>query len=252
MIGIITGSESQNGYYEQATKIIRMVESILFSLNTVMSARQSYLFAQKKYDEIRDKIYKSFDYLFFIGIGTMFGIIGIARNFVPWFFGQGYEPVISILYFMAPLPVVISLSNILGCQYLTPSGQRTRSTKGIVTGAVVNLTLNAALIPLYSSVGATIASVCAEGVISIIYMHMSKEYVSWKFLFSISWRKLLSGCAMMIIVLLIGLKWNGNIWITFLQIIVGALAYSIILYFMKDKSVIEVFKLLKEKIHGRA
>lgn len=30
MIGAITNSEELNGYYEQATKIIRMVESLLF------------------------------------------------------------------------------------------------------------------------------------------------------------------------------------------------------------------------------
>ena len=30
MIGAITKSEELNGYYEQATKIIRMIESLLF------------------------------------------------------------------------------------------------------------------------------------------------------------------------------------------------------------------------------
>lgn len=83
MIGVITKSSDQNGYYEQATKIVRMIQSLLFSLNTVMTSRQSYLFAEKKYDEIKDKINKSFDYLFGIAIAAMFGLQGIAANFVP-------------------------------------------------------------------------------------------------------------------------------------------------------------------------
>lgn len=85
MIGAITNSEELNGYYEQATKIIRMVESLLFSLNTVMVSRQSYLFAEGKTDEIKEKIDKSFEFLF----GTCSAIyvwnLGSSRKF--WFLG---------------------------------------------------------------------------------------------------------------------------------------------------------------------
>ena len=104
MIGAITNSEELNGYYEQATKIIRMVESLLFSLNTVMVSRQSYLFAEGKTDEIKEKIDKSFEFLFALAVPFMFGIWGVAENFVPWFFGNGYKPVVMLLYLMSPLP----------------------------------------------------------------------------------------------------------------------------------------------------
>ena len=76
MIGAITNSEELNGYYEQATKIIRMVESLLFSLNTVMVSRQSYLFAEGKTDEIKEKIDKSFEFLFALVVPFMFWNLG--------------------------------------------------------------------------------------------------------------------------------------------------------------------------------
>ena len=85
MIGAIIKSEELNGYYEQATKIIRMIESLLFSLNTVMVSRQSYLFAEGRTEEIKDKINKSFEFIFALAVPIMFGIWGAARNFVPWF-----------------------------------------------------------------------------------------------------------------------------------------------------------------------
>ena len=252
MIGAITKSSDQNGYYEQATKIVRMVQSLLFSLNTVMTSRQSYLFAEKKYDEIKDKINKSFDYLFGIAIAAMFGLQGIAANFVPWFFGKGYEPVITLLYVMAPLPLIICISNILGSQYLTPSGQRVRSSKGIIAGAIVNFILNSALIPFYESIGATIASVVAESVISIIYMYMSKGYATWRYLGKIAWKKIIAGAVMLIIVVILGNGWSGSVAMTLIQIIAGGLVYVLLLAVLKDSFFKHIVGMAKEKIHGKS
>ena len=56
-------------------------------------------------------------------IGSMFGVVAIASDFVPVFFGEGYEPVIDLLYLMAPLIVIIGISNCIGTQYYTPIGK---------------------------------------------------------------------------------------------------------------------------------
>lgn len=250
MIGAITKSSDQNGYYEQATKVVRMIQSLLFSLNTVMTSRQSYLFAEKRYDELKDKINKSFDYLFGIAIASMFGLQGIAANFVPWFFGKGYDSVVPLLYVMALLPFVICISNVLGNQYLTPSGQRVRSSKGIIAGAVVNFVLNSTLIPFYASIGAAVASVIAEAVISVIYMHMSKGYASWGYLIRISWKKFIAGIVMLGIVVFIGRGRSGSIVTTLIQILGGGLVYISILSVLKDSFIGSVIQMFKEKIHG--
>lgn len=251
MIGAITKSESQNGYYEQATKIIRMVESLLFSLNTVMTSRQSYLFIEGRIDEIKDKINKSFEYLFALAIAFMFGILAVAQNFVPWFFGKGYGPVVTILYVMSPLPLVICISNILGSQYLTPSGQRVRSSKGIITGAVTNFILNSLLIPRFQASGATVASVAAELVISIIYVHMSKGYVSWRQLGRIAWKKLLAGFVMFCAVWFIGRGHEGSIIITIIQILAGACVYGLLLLLLKDTFADDAIKMVRERLAKR-
>lgn len=248
MIGAITNSESQNGYYEQATKIIRMAESLLFSLNTVMSARQSYLFAEGRTNEIKDKINKSFEFLFSLAIPFMFGIIGVARNFVPWFFGKGYEPVVTLLWLMSPLPVVICISNILGNQYLTPSGQRARSSKGIIAGAITNFILNSILIPHYGANGATVASVAAEFVISAIYIRMSKGFITWKQIGSVAWKKIIASLVMLCVVLMIGHDYAGSLLITIVQVIIGTLTYGIVLVLLKDTFAKEAFTMVKKKV----
>ena len=244
MIGAITESESQNGYYEQATKIIRMIESLLFSLNTVMSARQSYLFGEERFGEVKEKIQKSFEYLFALAIPFMFGIMGVAENFVPWFFGKGYQPVVLLLILMSPLPFVISISNILGSQYLTPSGQRARSSKGIIAGAITNFILNAALIPRFGANGATVASVAAEFVISMIYVHMSKGFISWKQIWQVAWKKMLAGLIMFLAVWMIGRGYSVSIVITVVQAVCGAAIYGIILILLHDTFIKDALKMV--------
>ena len=111
---------------------------------------------------------------------------------------------------MSPLPLVICISNIMGSQYLTPSGQRARSSKGIIAGAVTNFLLNLALIYKYGANGATLASVVAECVISAIYVHMSKGFINWKKILNVLWKKLLAGFVMFWAVLFIGGNYQGS------------------------------------------
>lgn len=87
LIGIITTSDSENGYYEQATKVINIVKSVCFNaINGVMMARASFLFSQnniEKFHELRDTTYNLTS---FLSVGASFGILGVARDFVPMFF----------------------------------------------------------------------------------------------------------------------------------------------------------------------
>lgn len=243
LIGAITGSAFQNGYYEQATKIINIVKSVVFvAVNSVMSARISYLFAEEKYNEVKAKISKSMDFIYLLGYGSLFGLTGIASKFVPIFFGEGYEPVITLLYMMSPLVIIIGTSHCLGSQYYTPIGQRKRSAKVIVLGAVINLCLNLLLIPKFLSYGATIASVVAEITIAVLYVNMSAGYMTWRQLAYMSWKRLVAGSIMCLIVCLVSrfMSLNGVIALLIL-IMSGASIYILILWLLHDSMLIELF-----------
>ena len=82
----------------------------------------------------------------------VFGVSAISCNFVPIFFGPGYDKVAYLIMAMAPIVLIIAISNILGLQYLTPSGQIKKSNRAIIIGAITNLIMNITLIylPYYS------------------------------------------------------------------------------------------------------
>lgn len=245
LIGAITHDTYQNGYYEQANKIMRMTYTVSFiAINSVMSSRISYLFSENKHNEIKNRIRRTMDFIFLIGFGCAFGVVGVANRFVPAFFGSGYGDVVNLLCYMSPLIIIVGISNCLGANYYTPSGQRVRSAKVIVLGSVINLILNLLMIPFIGATGAVIASIVAETVISVLYVCMSGEYMSVKLLLTLSWKRVICGAIMLLIVILFG-KYSpyGNIATTIIQATVGAAIYLGSLFIMQDNLLRELINM---------
>ena len=236
LIGALTGSSYQNGYYEQATKVINIIKSLAFvSINAVMGARLSYLFAEKKYKEIHNRIERSMNFILLIGFGCTFGLIGIASNFIPVFFGDGYGPVIPIIYLMSPLILIIGVSNCLGGQYYIPSNQRKKSAKIIILGAIINFCFNLFLIPNFGAEGAAVGSLIAESVITMLYIRLSNGYITIALLWRISRKRLLSGLTMCLVVMYIGTFINlKGAFLISIQIFAGVCLYTTILMLFKD------------------
>lgn len=248
MIGVITQNANENGYYEQATKIINILKSITFTaLNSVLGARIAYLFSEKKYDEIKSRIALSLDFIFFIGMAFFFGLLSVSESFVPIFFGQGYDQVIYLLYVFSPIVVIIGVSNCLGSQYYTPAGLRSQSAKYIIIGSVLNLLLNLVFIPVFRSKGAVISSVLAELLITFLYVKNSNGYVDFKQLASYFNPRFIAGFIMYLIVLFIKQYLPNDLLGLLIQVLIGGMTYFMITYLQKDN----ILQILKAKLSER-
>lgn len=250
LIGAITQNEYENGYYEQATKIINMAKTAVFgAVNSVMGARISFLFSENRVNEIKQRLRKSVDFILLLGFGAMFGIIGVSQTFVPVFFGEGYEAVINILYCMSPLIIIIGISNCLGAQYYTPAGLRAESAKYIIIGSFVNLIMNLIFIPTLGSIGATVASIIAELTIAILYLIRCNGYLTVNYICIVSYKRVLAGIVMSLAVYFIGKFWkNPGVTSLIVQIITGASLYFTLLFILKDKLQTEFTQIIIKKI----
>lgn len=249
LIGVLTKEPKENGYYEQAIKIIHMASAVTYtSLNTVLSSRNSYLFKENKEKEIKNKIDLSINYILFLGIGMFFGIMVVIDKFVPIFYGEGYNEVSVLIKILSPLIFIIGISNCLGSQYYTPSGLRKKSTNFIIVGACANLILNLLLIPKFWSRGAAIATVAAELIITLLYLKFCNNFYSLKMVIKSSWKKIIAGILMAILILPIKLINISDIGILVIQIGIGILVYITSLFILKDKFVKQILKIIKEKI----
>ena len=178
-----------------------------------------------------------------MGFACVFGLIGIAKKFVPFFFGDGYEPVVQLLYVFAPIIIIIGISNCMGSQYYTPSGRRAQSAKFIIAGSCVNLCLNLLLIPKQGSKGAAIASIIAELTITVLYVAKSDGYMSVKLIIAHAWKRIVAGVIMCVCVYGLGEIIHMNEIITLVvQVVCGAIIYLGILAIMKDVMMKELLR----------
>lgn len=248
LLGLITSDVTQNGYYQQAEKIINLAKSIVFtSINAVVGVRNSYLFAEKQFDEIHQRIKTSFEFIFFMGFGCCFGIMGVAKSFVPMFFGPGYDPVVGLLYIFCPIIVIIGISNCLGSQYYTPCGKRKQSANYLIVGAVVNLYLNLLFISRFGAYGAAVASVIAETVITVLYVKFSDGYGNIKLLIDTGAKKLIAGIGMFVVVYLMNNIQVNSLVLVVAQVMVGAVVYGLLLVLLRDKWTCEIIKTVVRK-----
>lgn len=236
LLGLITSDAAQNGYYQQAEKIINLAKSVVFTaLNSVVGVRNAYLFAEKRFDEIHKKIEVSLNYIFFMGFGCCFGIMGVAKTFVPFFFGAGYDQVIGLLYIFSPIIVIVGVSNCLGSQYYTPCGKRKESTNYLIIGSVVNLILNLLMIPRFGAEGAAIASVIAETVVSVLYVRFSCGYGNVSVLLKTGGKKMIAGIFMFSIAFYLNRLQMNSLVVLAIQVVVGCCAYIAILLVLRDE-----------------
>lgn len=249
LIGVITGEPKENGYYEQAIKIINMASAVTFtSLNTVLSSRNSYLFTENKEEEIKNKIHLSINYILFIGIGIVFGLIAVADKFVPLFFGAGYDEVVGLIKMLSPLVIIIGISNCLGSQYYNPAGLRNKSAKFIVIGACVNFVLNLLFIPKFWSKGAAIATIIAETTITLLYLKYCNGFYSIKYILKYGWKKFIAGIAMFGIIYFINNLDFNTFTIMVIQILTGIFVYITIALALKDEFILNIINKVQERV----
>lgn len=252
MLGIITGTEIENGYYEQAYKIVTMSLTIIISLNTVMAPRMAYLYKENKMDEIKTRLLKSMKFTLLLGIPMSIGLSLISSDFVGWFFGPGYDKVELLLVVFAPMILIIALSNCLGGQCLTPCGMRSKSAKALFCGAITNFVINLFLIPKFGSLGAVIASVLAELVITILYLFLAKNYINIKDILKSGYKYLICSLIMGLVIFVINIFLPANIISTFAEISCGGIIYLLLLIFIfKDDILWEFINLIKNKFFKR-
>jgi O-antigen/teichoic acid export membrane protein len=254
-------SDLENGYYEQSEKIVKMAMTIITSLGTVMIPRNSTEFANGNQEKVKSNIYFATNFVWILGVPLMLGIAAIAPNVVPWFFGKGFEKCVLLMQLFTPLILIIGFSNVFGLQYLIPTKRDGKFTIAIVSGAITNIILDSIMIYFWWSIGAVIATLVAETVVTSVMMIMIRKEISFKRIIFQSWKYLIAGGAMFACVYVTQHYLSPTILNTFLLILEGIAVYALLVLLMRDRFSLDLIhrgilkiKQIREKVrrHGKA
>lgn len=247
MLGILSNNMSEVGFYSQAQRLVQVALKFITALGTVMMPHVSDAFSCKDFKKINKSIMKSMRFVFLISIPMMFGLMGISKNFIPWFLGDGYERVSLLINLMSPTILIIGISNVIGTQYLLSTKQQKKYTVSVFAGMFVNMIFNTLLIPFYGAVGAAIATLLAECSVTIVQILEVKSRLSFIECLKSGIKYIVSGIIMFVAVCLIGNLLPKGWHNTVIQIICGISVYIIILCLQKDELFLEGMDLFLKK-----
>ncbi len=233
------------GYFAAATKVMQMLLTMSACLGSVMMPRASHLIAENKEDEFNRLIQKSYDFTLAIALPMTIGLIFCAPSLITALCGVKFEHSILPSQIIAPIILMVAISNVFGIQVLFPKGKINVVTLCCGIGAVADLILNLCLIPFFSYIGTSIAYLGAEVATTVSMYFIGRRYIPIIY-FKKSHLTYALGCIVMAFALYgISLLQLPTLTILLLQGCCGVLAYFIILCIRKDEMLVQILSKIK-------
>ena len=143
-----------------------------------MLPRMSNLAGKGKTEENR-LLYASAIFAMFMVSSLCFGIMGVSKTFVPFFYGQGYDICIVLYLILLPSCLFLGLANVVRTQYLLPHNMDKEYVVSAFLGAFVNILINLCLIPKWGAIGAAIGTLVAEITVCVYQCYMCRKGIQF-------------------------------------------------------------------------
>lgn len=233
------------GYFAAATKVMQMLLTMSACLGSVMMPRASHLIAENKEDEFNRLIQKSYDFTLAIALPVTIGLIFCAPSLITALCGVKFDHSILPSQIIAPIILMVAISNVFGILVLFPKGKINIVTLCCGIGAVADLILNLCLIPFFSYIGTSIAYLGAEVATTVSMYLIGRKYIPIIY-FKKSHLTYALGCIVMAFALYgLSLLQLPTLTILLLQGCCGVLAYFIILCICKDEMLVQILSKIK-------
>jgi O-antigen/teichoic acid export membrane protein len=164
LLGFLTGNVTL-GYFGAADKIRNMTQSLISPLSNALYPRMNALFAEdivKAYALVRKALYAMSAIMFVASV--MLWVLA------PWIvrigMGPQYGPVVDVLRWMAFVPWLVALNNILGLQMMLPLGMKKKFSEILLGSGVFNVALLVPLSLRFGARGAAMSILATEALVT--------------------------------------------------------------------------------------
>jgi len=245
LIGFITQSDAENGFYAQSEKIIRKVITLINCLSLIMLSRNTYEISQGNVEQVKKNNYTAFNFIWLFGVPMVAGIVISARNFIPWFLGPSFNRSIVLTQILSFLIIFIGISTVIGEQYLLPNKKDKHYVWAIMIGVVVSFIVNIPLIYFWGSVGAALTTVISEFVIMFVMLIFVAKELSLKKIFGSMVKPLVATLIMCAVIFPLTMYLSPGVKNTFIIIASGFVVYLLSILILRDKLVMSFLSDLK-------
>jgi len=176
MIGNMVGNK-EVAIYAYAENLSKLPIGIVTALTTVMLPHVSKLMAEKKVEASQRMIHRTMQTTMLLALPIALGIAAIADKMVPWFYAADFLPCIPLIKMLIVIIIFIAWTYVVQNQCLIPMRKDTVLVKSALLTAVLNVSANLILIPLWGITGAAIGTILSECMVMCYKTYHCREYI---------------------------------------------------------------------------
>ena len=244
-------SYDQLGMYENTDKVFLVMVTLITAVGDVMMPRISNLLASEDTSKADKLFNNALRASIVVSCALAFGIMSIAKEFVPLFFGNGFLGCIQLLTWIAPTIIMLTFSTLIRKQYLIPRYLERVFLTATISSLIINIIANAIFIPAYGALGAVYGTIIAEMSVIVIQFCMIHKQLDYKPFFIDLFKYSMIGLIMFFGVRLVSHIHLGQIIQVLVEIIVGAVIYTTLSYALLKASNDDLLKVVKSKANAK-
>ncbi|BAX67772.1 polysaccharide biosynthesis C-terminal domain-containing protein [Latilactobacillus sakei] len=118
-------------------------------------------------------------------VASLFLVLNLMINsneFVPWFFGNQFRPMIKNMYFVSLILVLISYGGVFSGQFALAKGYYKEYSIPYFVGAAVSLPLNIFLVSKYQANGGTLAIIITEFFVCMVRIFVVRKKIDMHYM----------------------------------------------------------------------
>lgn len=166
ILGFISGPVSV-GYFVAADKIIKALLGLFGTVSHSFYPRVNAIVEKSKVEAIT-LVVKLGVLLTSIAALCSLGVLILGDVVVSYLFGNEHQVTSDILRILSVLPIIISISNLMGVQFLIPFGYKKEFSKVLIVAGCLSIILLVPSIYLYAEYGAAISVVLIELLVTVL------------------------------------------------------------------------------------
>lgn len=214
-------------YYEYANKIISIPRTIITVTGVIIYPRACSAIENNNVKEQEVYLRISSIIASFIGFGSLFGLLGVSREFAVAYFGDDFAESGIIMMALSSIPLIVGFCDIFRAQFLLPLGKEKEYTICLILNGILNIIFSLIFIKIVGIYGVVIGTLVAELFGMVFQGWLCRKYIKYRIIFVESFPFLISGIIMFASITLV--KWFLS-GFTFLivSIVTGFLVHSLI------------------------
>lgn len=244
VLGFIN-SYKEVGIFSNTFNILMVLIVLINTFDLVMIPRITKQSKNNK-RSITQSLEQNINIQMMLTIPMVLGIISVMPGFYWWFFGESFKSTIPLMTVLSVLLFIIPLNMLISRQYMIIKGYIFGYNLSMIFGIVFNLIFSIVLVNYIGIYGAAIARVITELIILIWrIVDISKERIVINKINLI--KNMLSAIIMFFTLNIINQYLPKKMYITLLDVMIGAIVYIFINLLMKNQYLIIIIKGLIKK-----